>query len=266
MPRSGRLSLSTPPTPLTFGGGASTPPFVPPAAPPPTPPPSLTQDIPDLRAIATQRDGYSQSLDAQLQQGRAVLDQQLKQQLDFLHGLGEQNKKQYNMMIDQEVREQELALIQQCKQQMLMVQMAAQRQKLVLGQQATNLMLEYNQRKAKEDFMVFEYKLRKEQMDAQVRFEGEMANLKQQQNEAAQLAHVQSVAVDNHAAQAMQQLQQQQAIIKRQIEQQAEVVKQAEKTHKAVATTAARSNASTMRPGSLTLPAAYQPAVTTVTG
>merc|ERR1719310_1849981 len=135
-------------------------------APPPNPPQRLTQGIPDPSAIESQKAAYSKGLDDQLRQGAAILNQQLKQQMDQLHALGDQQKKKYFVQVDHEIKSQELGLMQQFKEQLILVQQAAAQQKRMLGQQATALLLEYNQKKAQEDLMMEEYMIAKANYDS----------------------------------------------------------------------------------------------------
>merc|ERR1719454_1014673 len=165
-----------------------------PQPPPPEPPARLTQGIPDPTAIEQQKAAYSKGLDEQLKQGAAILNQQLKQQMDQLHQLGDEQKKKYFVQVDHEIRSQELGLVQQFKEQLLMVQTAAGQQKRILGQQATALLLEYNQKKAQEDLLMEEYKLQKMAYDSQQRFTQEQSSLQQQQAVASQAAVAQQFA------------------------------------------------------------------------
>ena len=75
--------------------------------PPPQPPQRLTEGIPDPNAIEQQKQAYSQGLDEQLRQGAAILNQQLKQQMDQLHALGDEQKKKYYVQVDHEIKSQE---------------------------------------------------------------------------------------------------------------------------------------------------------------
>merc|ERR1719197_2471414 len=141
--------------------------------PPPQAPQRLTQGIPDPASIEQQKAAYSKGLDEQLRQGAAILNQQLKQQMDQLHQLGEQQKQKYFVQVDHEIKSQELGLVQQFKEQLLMVQQAASQQKRILGQQATALLLEYNQKKAQEDLLMEEYTFAKAAFDTQQKFSEE---------------------------------------------------------------------------------------------
>lgn len=205
-------------------------------APPPQPPQRLTTGIPDPSAIEQQKQAYSQGLDEQLRQGAAILNQQLKQQMDQLHQLGDEQKKKYFVQVDHEIKSQELGLVQQFKEQLLMVQTAAAQQKRILGQQATALLLEYNQKKAQEDLLMEEYKLSKLAYDNQQRFNEEQSSLQQQQAVASQAAVAQQAAVEQHAAAAMLTIEEQRQQVAQQMAAQSKLVQSAEST--AVATTA----------------------------
>lgn len=199
-------------------------------APPPNAPQRLTEGIPDPNAIETQKSAYSKGLDDQLRQGAAILNQQLKQQMDQLHQLGDQQKKKYFVQVDHEIKSQELGLQQQFKEQLLMVQQAAAQQKRILGQQATSLLLEYNQKKAQEDLMFEEYQIAKTAFDSQQRFTQEFSSLQQQQAAATQAAVSQQQAVEQHAAAAMAAIEEQRMQVAQQMAAQSQLVHSAENT------------------------------------
>merc|ERR1719454_241664 len=198
--------------------------------PPPQPPARLTQGIPDPMAIEQQKAAYSKGLDEQLRQGAAILNQQLKQQMDQLHQLGDQQKKKYFVQVDHEIKSQELGLVQQFKEQLMMVQQAAAQQKRILGQQATALLLEYNQKKAQQDLLMEEYGIAKSAYDNQVRFNNEFTSLQQQQAAATQAAISQQQAVEQHAAAAMMAIEEQRMQVAQQMAAQSKLVQTAEST------------------------------------
>merc|ERR1719263_2243112 len=140
-------------------------------------PQSLTQGIPDPRAISTQKSQYELALDKQLQEGSTVLTQQLRQQTDYLHQVGDQQKRQYSLEVDQQMKTQEIQLVQQHNQQLLMLQQAAQQQKAALEQQANALLLDYNQKKATEDLAFQQYRFQTDQYEAQLKYTAEMKML-----------------------------------------------------------------------------------------
>jgi len=209
--------------------------YVPPVASdlsqPPMLPQRLTEGIPDPASIEAQKTKYARDLDDQLQRGAAILNQQLKQQMEQLHKLADDQKKQYFVQVDHEIKSQELGLVQQFKEQLLMVQQAASQQKRILGQQATGLMLEYYQKKAREDCMVEEYQINKAAFDAQTRFSQESQTLQQQQVAASQAAMQQQQVVEMHAAQAMAAIEEQRMQVAQQMAAQSKLVHQAEATN-----------------------------------
>jgi len=199
-------------------------------APPPQAPQVLTAGIPDPNAIESQKAAYTKGLDEQLRQGAAILNQQLKQQMDQLHQLGQQQKEKYFVQVDHEIKSQELGLVQQFKEQLLMVQQAASQQKRILGQQATSLIMEYNNKKAQEDLLMEEYQFAKKAFDSQMRFNEEFKNLQQEQAQATQAAVSQQQAVEQHAASAMQAIEEQRAQVAQQMAAQSKLVQSAETT------------------------------------
>lgn len=243
-------------------GGATLPTslsYVPPVASelsqPPMAPARLTEGIPDPTSIEAQKTKYAKDLDDQLQRGAAILNQQLKQQMDQLHKLADEQKKQYFVQVDHEIKSQELGLVQQFKEQLLLVQQAASQQKKTLGQQATALMLEYHQKKAREDFLVEEYRLNKAAFDAQMMYSQESHQLQQQQVAASQAAVQQQQVVEMHAAQAMAAIEEQRMQVAQQMTAQSKLVQAAGAT--AATATAMYSTATTPSPPSYVPPVQY---------
>jgi len=152
----------------------------------PAPPPHLTQGIPDPSSIDRQKASYAVGLDEQLQKGTGVLNQQLKQQTDYLYAVGDQKKRQYGLQIDQEIKQQEMALAQQHNEQVMLLQQAAQQQKSALEHQANALMLEYNQKKAQEELLFQQYNFQKSHYEIQLKYNAEMHSLQAQQQIASQ--------------------------------------------------------------------------------
>jgi len=199
-------------------------------APAPQPPQRLTEGLPDPGAIESQKSAYTKGLDEQLRQGAAILNQQLKQQMDQLHALGEQQKQKYFVQVDHEIKSQELGLVQQFKEQLLMVQQAASQQKRILGQQATALLMEYNNKKAQEDLLMEEYQFAKSAFECQNRFNQEFSTLQEQQAQATQAAVSQQQAVEQHAALAMAAIEEQRQQVAQQMAAQSKLVQSAETT------------------------------------
>jgi len=232
----------------------------------PPPPPSLTEGIPDPRAIEQQKAAYAKGLDDQLRQGAAILNQQLKQQMDQLYELGDRQKKQYFLQVDHEIKTQELGLVQQFKEQLLLVQQAAQQQKRVLKQQATSLLLDYHQKKAQEELLEHEYVISKQAFDHHVQHQKDMSMLQQQQTQARELAVQQQAAVEQHAVAAMQAVEAQRLQVAQQMAAQSKLVQSAEMTAAAATNMYASPAPSYMPPPVASyVPAPENGAVTTMT-
>eukprot|EP00927_Polykrikos_kofoidii_P032317 TRINITY_DN27573_c0_g1_i2.p1 TRINITY_DN27573_c0_g1~~TRINITY_DN27573_c0_g1_i2.p1 ORF type:complete len:443 (+),score=78.98 TRINITY_DN27573_c0_g1_i2:58-1386(+) len=152
----------------------------------PTLPESLTHGLPDPASIERQKSCFAQGLEGQLQQGTAVLNQQLKQQTEYLYAVGEQHKRQYGLAIDQQIKQQEMQLAQQHNEQILMMQKAAQQQKSALEHQANALLLEFNQKKASEELLMQQYNFKRQHYETQLKFNAEMKSLQAQQAIAQQ--------------------------------------------------------------------------------
>jgi hypothetical protein len=164
------------------------------------PPATLTQGLPDPKAVEQQREQYMKTLDEQLKQGAEVLNAQLKQQQECLLRMGDQEKRQFGLQVDQRIKHQELELVQQHNQQLLMLQQAAQQQKAALEQQANALLLEYNQKKAAEDLASQMFKFEADALEAHKRYDQEMRALKNAQVIGAQQLAAQGEALARQAS------------------------------------------------------------------
>lgn len=136
------------------------------AAPGP-PPPKLTEGLPDPKSVESQKQAYSQSIEAQLRQETGALAQRNQAQKQSLAQMVQQQKAQYNLQMDQYLQQQAMAVDQQANAEMMMLQEAAMAQKMALEQQAAGLTLEYQQRKAQEEMMAREYQIQKQYYDAE---------------------------------------------------------------------------------------------------
>merc|ERR1719409_1271577 len=121
---------------------------------PPTAPPAFPgKEMADPNAVGKQKEEYARQLERQLKDGADKLGETMKAQIDALHNQAAQEKSLHSLLVDQQVKQQELILSQQYNQQLMLLTQAAQRQGAELEQQATNLMLDYQQRKVEEDFL-----------------------------------------------------------------------------------------------------------------
>merc|ERR1712150_153524 len=79
--------------------------------------------------------------------------------------MGEQQKKQFHLQLDQQMKAQKMALTQQYNEQLMSLRMQADSQKAALEQQAMHLTMEYEQRKAEETMYRQQYEIQKQQSD-----------------------------------------------------------------------------------------------------
>lgn len=115
--------------------------------------PCLTAGMPTPDAIAQQKENYARALEEQLRKGVELLGETHKEKTDHLHQSANKNKQQYNLMLDQQVKQHEMTLSQQYNHQLMMLQQAAQQQRAELDQQAAALVLEWQQRQTQQEFM-----------------------------------------------------------------------------------------------------------------
>ena len=73
----------------------------------------LTAVMPDPTIIEKQKQAYARMLEAQLNQGVSVLDTQVKNQKDYLLDQAHQQKNQFTLQNEMEVKQQEMAVQQQ---------------------------------------------------------------------------------------------------------------------------------------------------------
>jgi len=158
-------------------------------------PQALTQGLPDPKQIESQRGAYMKGLDSQLKEGADVLNQQLKQQQEYLLRMGDQQKRQYGLQVDQDIKAKELELVQQHNHQLLMLQQAAQQQKVALEQQANALLIEYNQKKATEDLTSQMFHFENEAREAHKAYTTEIHGLQTQMGLGAQQLAAQGEAL-----------------------------------------------------------------------
>lgn len=80
-----------------------------------------------------------------------------------MHQAAEDQKKQFSMQVDQQVKMQEMDLDQQFLQVLQYVKQQATRQRAQLEQQAMQLSFEYQEKKVEEDMMAHQFELSKQQ-------------------------------------------------------------------------------------------------------
>lgn len=114
---------------------------------------SLTADLPDPESIQRQKGVHSETIECQLRDGADSLGANHKQKTDYLHALANQQKHQFNLMLDAQVKAQEKEFTQQYQNELVRLQQAAQQRRAQLECQAAALTLEWQQRKTAEEFL-----------------------------------------------------------------------------------------------------------------
>lgn len=137
----------------------------------------LTHGLPDPESIRQQKDGFARDLEEQLRKGVEKLGVAHKEQTESLHANANQEKHRYNLVLDQQVKQQELLLSQQYNEQLMRLQQTAQSQRAELEKQSCGLILEYQQRKVQEEYMAQQVGIQKQCQEAQVRLQEEMVKL-----------------------------------------------------------------------------------------
>eukprot|EP00929_Paragymnodinium_shiwhaense_P119913 TRINITY_DN91827_c0_g1_i1.p1 TRINITY_DN91827_c0_g1~~TRINITY_DN91827_c0_g1_i1.p1 ORF type:complete len:444 (-),score=105.93 TRINITY_DN91827_c0_g1_i1:206-1345(-) len=137
----------------------------------------LTSGFPDPESVRQQKDNFAKDLEDQLKTGVERLGVTHKQQMDLLKANANQEKHRYNLVLDQQVKQQELMLSQQYNEQLMRLQQAAQHKRAELEKQACGLILEYQQRKVQEEFMAQQVGIQKQHSEAQHRLQEEMTKL-----------------------------------------------------------------------------------------
>merc|ERR1712224_1098956 len=69
-------------------------------------PQKLTDGMPDVNSIEKQKAAYALSLEQQLAEGIRVLNEQNKQRKEYLKQVAEQQKAQFNLQVDQQLKAQ----------------------------------------------------------------------------------------------------------------------------------------------------------------
>jgi len=115
-------------------------------------PMTQTKDMPDPQAVAAQKDQYAKSLEQQLQNGQNQIIAENAQKKKALNDAAAHQKSMYILQVDQEVKKQEMMLDQEMAKKLHDLQKAAHDQRAILEQQAATLTMEYNTKKAQEQF------------------------------------------------------------------------------------------------------------------
>lgn len=135
-------------------------------------PPAAT---PDPKSVSKQKEEHARQLEQRIQVDSERLKQAHQASVAGLHEQAAQEKTLHSLLVDQQVKQQELVLSQQYNQQLMLLTQTAQRQGAELEQQATNLMLDYQQKKVEEDFIASQAGVANQFADMQQKFVDELS-------------------------------------------------------------------------------------------
>eukprot|EP00928_Gymnodinium_smaydae_P030655 TRINITY_DN22730_c1_g3_i1.p1 TRINITY_DN22730_c1_g3~~TRINITY_DN22730_c1_g3_i1.p1 ORF type:complete len:580 (+),score=141.80 TRINITY_DN22730_c1_g3_i1:51-1742(+) len=141
---------------------------------PPEMPGRLTDGVPDPIAIEQQKAQYARSLDEQLAQAIATLEERNKEQKIANRRAADQQKMQYAQQVDAHLRQQEMNTEQEANYQLMGLQQAAHEQKAMLEQQANHAVLEYQQKKVQDDFAMQQYEYQRKAAEKQLEIQREL--------------------------------------------------------------------------------------------
>lgn len=135
------------------------------------------QELADPDTVQKEKEKYARDLDEQLRRGVEVLGEAHRWQTGDLHARAKQEQTRYNLAVDQKVKQQELLLSQEYNEKLMKLQQVAQAKRAELELQATGLMLEFQQRKVQEEFLVQQVSIQQQHQEAQKRLADEMHSL-----------------------------------------------------------------------------------------
>merc|ERR1712003_577714 len=130
-------------------------------------PVSLTASMTNPQDVVMQKEVYKHSLDEQLKQGEALLNQQAMRQQEHIRLQAEQQKALAIGRWDQQLRAQEMAAEQEYQQQLAKLQDDARQKKVLLEKQASEAIMEYNARKTQQEINYRHFQLQMQRWQAQ---------------------------------------------------------------------------------------------------
>jgi len=133
--------------------------------------------LPDPQAVAQQKDTYAKSLEQQLTQGRDQIIQENQHKKKALNDMSAHQKAMFALQVDQELKKQEAFADHEMNRKIHDLTKAAHDQRMILEQQAANLVMEYNTRKAEEQFSQQQQIIAKSHDEAQSQLHAQMSQL-----------------------------------------------------------------------------------------
>lgn len=122
-------------------------------------PASLTAGLVSPQEVAAQKEEFQRTLTVQLQQAQAALSQQTEKQREFMRTQAEQAKALADSRWNQHLQSQEMSAEREYQQEVSKLQEAVRQAKVSLQHQASQLLLEYNSRRAQEELNLKSYEI-----------------------------------------------------------------------------------------------------------
>lgn len=136
----------------------------------------MTTGVPDPGTIDKQKRAYSKRLDDQLRYEEELMKMSQRQQTRLIQHAAEAQKRQACLAIEQQAKQKELELNQQCSTQLNCRQQELQSWKLLLERQASDMHLEYEQRKSTEELLLAQFDAHQKAYQMQAQLAGQHQN------------------------------------------------------------------------------------------
>eukprot|EP00439_Symbiodinium_sp_Y106_P067181 s2568_g11.t1 len=133
--------------------------------------------LPPPEAIRSRQSEIAAQLTRALGEGQSALERQRQSQQEQLEELQKQQKTRFLLALDAQVKADEYALSKEHNEQLMRLQQDAQRKRAQLEQQATSLVLEFQQRKLEEEFYTQQRDIHRQHEEVQSRLAAELQKL-----------------------------------------------------------------------------------------
>jgi len=129
---------------------------------PAEPPPLKTPHMVDPESVEKQRQAFAVAISSNYEKASQEIAKQVQVEKQELAQKAALEKANYEVMVDQFVQQQALAMDQQTNIEIMRLQQAAVADKSVLEREAVGLKMAYEERKTEEDMMLRQYELERQ--------------------------------------------------------------------------------------------------------
>ncbi|CAJ1451339.1 unnamed protein product [Effrenium voratum] len=133
--------------------------------------------LPEPQLIQDRCAALAAAVRQKLAEGEEELQQQLQDQREQLQALQMQQQMRFKLALDCRVKAQEYSLSKRHNEQLMQLQQHSQARRAQLEQQATSLILEFQQRKLQEEFLVHQKEIHEQHQDAQHRQDSDSSQI-----------------------------------------------------------------------------------------